>query len=150
MAEEEGGMKNTALLRKTPMKQAGFVAKVKPLSGLLRTANLREPKTKPKFKTRQRAVTPEEKLLWNRMASEIGCIACRIDGIYNSYVSIHHIDGRTKPGCHLNVLPLCAAHHQDDGSGVISVHPWKARFEAKYGVQAFLLSLVMSKLGAEK
>ena len=82
----------------------------------------------------------KEKELWNAIA-ELGCIACRKDGRFNPYVSIHHCDGRTKPGAHKKVLALCAGHHQD-GSGamdLIAVHPYKARFEAKYGTQEELM-----------
>lgn len=71
----------------------------------------------------------------------LGCIACRMDGNYQPLVSIHHVDGRTKPTAHWLVLPLCAGHHQD-GTGVpglIAVHPWKTRFEEKYGTQLSLL-----------
>ncbi|NRB39917.1 MAG: recombination enhancement function domain protein [Pseudomonadales bacterium] len=28
------------------------------------------------------------------------------------YISLHHIDGRTKPGAHAKILPLCRYHHQ--------------------------------------
>ena len=81
-----------------------------------------------------------ERELWDELAS-LGCIACRKDGRFNSMVSIHHIDGRTKPGAHRKVLPLCAGHHQDGtgAPGLIAVHPYKARFEAKYGKQTELL-----------
>jgi hypothetical protein len=68
------------------------------------------------------------------------------DGRFNPHVSIHHVDGRTKPGCHLLVLPLCGPHHQDDGSGTISVHPWKARFEKRYGAQLDLVNECMTLL----
>jgi Recombination enhancement, RecA-dependent nuclease len=85
-----------------------------------------------------------DKQLWNKMAS-IGCIACRKDGVFNSQVSIHHIDGRTKPGAHRLVLPLCAGHHQDGtgADGLIAVHPWKSRFEDRYGKQLALLEECM-------
>lgn len=90
-----------------------------------------------------------EKALHSLMAA-FGCIACHIDGIKNTWVSIHHIDGRTKPGCHKKVLPLCAGHHQD-GTGndksMIPVHPYKARFEARYGSQMDLMAIVMKKIG---
>jgi hypothetical protein len=83
------------------------------------------------------------------MAALVGCIACHLDGRPTDYVSIHHIDGRTKPGCHRLVLPLCAGHHQD-GTGndkeLIAVHPFKARFEARYGSQLHLLQLVMNMI----
>jgi hypothetical protein len=88
--------------------------------------------------------TKDEKALWSRMAA-YGCVACRKDGWHNAEVSIHHIDGRTKPGAHRKVLPLCAGHHQDGTGipGLIAVHPWKSRFEGRYGTQAELLAEVM-------
>jgi len=82
--------------------------------------------------------TRTEKLYWSRLVGVVGCIACRIDGTPTNHCSIHHIDGRTKPGAHLNVLPLCARHHQTGGTEAPSIHPWKRRFESKYGTQAEL------------
>lgn len=75
---------------------------------------------------------------WDKVAS-VGCIACLQDGIFNDYVSIHHVDGRTKPGAHMKVLPLCGPHHQTGGEDAPAIHPFKARFEAKYGTQEQLL-----------
>ncbi len=76
--------------------------------------------------------------------SSIGCIACLLEGRFMQEVSIHHIDGRTTPGAHFEVLPLCAGHHQDGTGlpGLIAVHPWKARFEQRYGSQGDLLQMV--------
>lgn len=85
--------------------------------------------------------TKAEKAYQDKIAA-VGCIACLHDGIYNPHVLLHHVDGRTKPGSHLRVLPLCGSHHQDDGSGAIAVHPWKARFEREYGKQTELLEEV--------
>ena len=76
-----------------------------------------------------------EKLYWTRLVCVVGCIACRIDGRINHHVSIHHSDGRTKPGAHMRVLPLCDRHHQTGGEEAPAIHPWKARFEDKYGKQ---------------
>ena len=104
------------------------------------------PVRKAAMKTKQRAVAPAEKVLWDRLAA-LGCIACMKEGRYNPHVSIHHVDGRTKPGCHLLVLPLCAPHHQDDGSGALAVHPWKARFEKRYGSQLELVAECMNLIG---
>ena len=85
-----------------------------------------------------------EKALQDRIA-QLGCIACLKDGVFNDLVSIHHIDGRTKPDAHTKVLPLCAGHHQDNTgqAGLIAVHPWKKRFEQRYGGQYALLDEVM-------
>lgn len=130
-------MKRTAILQRS-----GFTRRARAKAPAARKTGLR---------SRQRAVTPEEKAYWERLAGEIGCIACRVAGLATSdYVSIHHIDGRTKPGCHLNVLPLCAGHHQQ-GTGadksLVAVHPNKARFEQLYGTQAALRELCNQRLG---
>ena len=109
-------------------------------------------KKKPAMKTRQLAVTAAEKVLWSQLAA-LGCVACMKDGHFNTHVSIHHIDGRTKPGCHQLVLPLCAQHHQQDDSdaaGRIAVHPWANRFEARYGPQMALLAACMELLDRTK
>lgn len=129
----------------TPMVRSGFIAR----SPFPRN---REPAA-PRMKSRQRAPTKPEKLLWTRMADVVGCIACHLDGRFNPVVSIHHIDGRTKPGCHLLVLPLCAGHHQDatgEDKSLIAVHPDKAQFEQRYGLQTGLLALVHQLLGAPR
>lgn len=90
-----------------------------------------------------------EKLMWSRLVSEVGCIACRIDGRINNHVSIHHIDGRTKPGAHSNVIPLCGPHHQTGGENAPAIHPWKRRFEAKYGTQEALKAMCDGLLDKE-
>ncbi len=92
-----------------------------------------------------RTPTKAEREFHDRMAS-LGCVACRFDGHATELVSIHHIDGRTKPGAHTKVLPLCGPHHQHDDTdpaGRIGVHPYKARFESRYGAQQKLLDLCL-------
>jgi hypothetical protein len=84
-----------------------------------------------------------------RAVGRMPCIACEKDGHYNDYVSLHHIEGRTKPNAHLEVLPLCASHHQHNDSdpmGRIGIHPYKQRFEALYGTSRQLLNEVKSKI----
>lgn len=87
-----------------------------------------------------RPVTTAERAFHNALCDEVGCIACRQNGVRNHYVSVHHIFGRTKECAHWTVLPLCAAHHQQ-GTGpqgtekVIAVHPNKALFESTFGSQ---------------
>ena len=132
------------LKRTSPMPSTGMLS----LQSHQRTA----PKRKADLKSKERAVTAAEKLLWTRLAA-LGCVACKKDGNFNTHVSIHHVDGRTKPGCHQLVLPLCAGHHQD-GTGedktLIAVHPWKARFEARYGTQAELMDECAQALGEQQ
>ncbi|WP_332872977.1 Ref family recombination enhancement nuclease [Bordetella bronchiseptica] len=88
-----------------------------------------------------RSPTAAQKRFHDLLCQHVGCIACRKEGLFNSWVSVHHVDGRTKPEAHWLVLPLCAGHHQDGTGGqwMIAVHPHKARFEAKYGRQRGLL-----------
>lgn len=129
-------MKRTEFKRGKPMARAAKI-------GVLGAAAVQRkaPARRAAMKTKQRAVAPAEKVLWDRLAN-LGCIACMKDGRYNPHVSIHHVDGRTKPGCHLLVLALCAPHHQHDDTdpaGRIGVHPFKARFEARYGTQEELM-----------
>jgi hypothetical protein len=129
--------------RAAPMVRSSFLARST-------FARNREPAA-PRMKSRQRTPTKPEKLLWSRMADQVGCIACHLDGRASPVVSIHHIDGRTKPGCHGKVLPLCAGHHQDatgEDKSLIAVHPDKARFERRYGPQMGLLALAHQLLNA--
>lgn len=92
-----------------------------------------------------RPVSDAEKNLHDRIA-QMGCVACRKLGIHNTHVSIHHVHGRTKPGCHMHVLPLCEPHHQDNGTA-IAVHPWKARWEREFGKQDDLVAQQWEELG---
>lgn len=85
--------------------------------------------------------TKAQKEYHDLLCRVVGCAACRVEGRINLMVSVHHIDGRTKPDAHWKVLPLCAGHHQDGtgAPGLIAVHPWKARFEREYGKQMVLM-----------
>lgn len=140
-------MKRLTEMKRTGMK-SGKALVPKPFKTATPKAK-KAPARKATLKTRQLAVTAEEKRFWDRMAKEIGCVACMKDGYFNPHVSIHHIDGRTKPGCHWLVLPLCGPHHQHDDTdpaGRTGVHPWSARFEKKYGTQHELLAQCMKLL----
>lgn len=133
---------NSTLKRGKPMKRAPFK----------KSALSKPMKINPKAKLNSngmkgKSVTAEQKRFHDALAS-LGCIACRLDGNDQPMVSIHHIDGRTKPDAHWLVLPLCAGHHQNGtgAPGLIAVHPWKARFETHYGNQLCLLESCMSTL----
>lgn len=63
--------------------------------------------------------TALEKILGNKIG-DIGCICCINKKWYTSemqeqemtkFVSLHHVEGRTKEWAHAKVLPLCAYHH---------------------------------------
>lgn len=94
--------------------------------------------------------TRQEKILWLRMAAH-GCVACKQDGFVNLAVEIHHLDGRTKEGAHRRVIPLCAGHHRDGAGlpGLVAVHPWKARFAARYGAVEDLWRAAITKAGGD-
>ncbi|WP_338923971.1 Ref family recombination enhancement nuclease (plasmid) [Pseudomonas silesiensis] len=95
-----------------------------------------------------RPVTDAEKLLHDRIA-QLGCICCRMEGKgLNPHVSIHHAHGRMKPGAHMWVLALCEPHHQDNGTAVAR-HPWKRRWEAKFGKEDDLIRKQWEDLGVE-
>lgn len=151
------------LQRKTPMARGTGFKALAAGAGLLRVvavqaqARAREPKP-PKvlrpMKSRGmkgRPPTADEARFMDAIAA-LGCIACLKDGWHNPEVSVHHIDGRTKPGAHLLVLPLCAGHHQH-GTGpnpaLIAVHPYKARFEQRYGAQRALLAECLGMINDE-
>lgn len=95
-----------------------------------------------------RAPTAEQKRFHDLLAREIGCAASWLDGFRDPVCSIHHIDGRTKPDAHWLVLPLSAGNHQEGtgAPGRIAVHPWKARFENRYGKQEDILRRCIAHL----
>lgn len=132
-----------SLKRTTPIPRGkGFKQRTGTIARKL-SAPILKPARKAGLKTKQRAVSAEDKALWDCLAA-LGCVACMKDGHYNPHVSIHHVDGRTKEGCHQRVLALCAPHHQKDDTDPmrrISVHGNKARFEARYGSQAELMAM---------
>ena len=100
-----------------------------------------------------RTPTKAEKRFHDLLARVVGCAACRFGhGQFTDYVSIHHIDGRTKPGCQQLVLPLCGPHHQDTAwpeNDFIAIHPWRRRFEARYGTEMELLDKCKLYLGEQ-
>lgn len=89
-----------------------------------------------------RTPTKEEKA-WLDAIGEIGCIVCKVHHDTFTPASPHHIGGKTKPGAHLNTIPLCGLHHQggNDCAEYTSRHPYKARFEARYGTEAELIEI---------
>ena len=85
------------------------------------------------------APTVEERA-WLDWIVAYGCVACRIDGLGVVPPAVHHmLFGGRRMG-HLFSLPLCQpGHHMDGGTGMVSRHPWKARFEERYGSEESLL-----------
>lgn len=100
-----------------------------------------------KAKPGKRTPTVDEQR-WMDAIVAYGCVACRIDG--NGFVpaAVHHIlRGGVRMG-HLFTLPLCdPGHHQNSSDKRISRHPWKARFEQRYGSEDHLLSMLRAEIG---
>lgn len=144
--------------RSTELKRTGFKPRTQPMNrtGVLGQSSFqREAKTRKPMKSRGmkgRTPTVEEQRFMDAVGG-LGCIACRKDGRINPWASIHHIDGRTKPGAHLKTLALCGPHHQQDDSdpmGRLSVHGHKAQFEARYGTQYELLAECIELINSGK
>ena len=78
---------------------------------------------------------------WMDDVRSLGCIVCRQEGKGHTPAEIHHIDGKTKLGAHFHVIPLCYYHHRQ-GSDIgqfTSRHPFKKRFEERYGPEVELM-----------
>lgn len=78
-----------------------------------------------------------------------GCVACRLDRVAPRPTAIHHLlRGGVRMG-HRYTIGLCDPGHHQDGApiGLTSRHPWKARFEARYGSELQLLALTDEALG---
>lgn len=77
---------------------------------------------------------------------ELGCIACINQGFIRpyevapEYTVIHHVEGRTKPGAHFKVLPLCDTHHSR--YKVEGLHYNLTTWEAIHGTQEELMERV--------
>ena len=79
--------------------------------------------------------------------SQLGCIVCLKQGVGYNPCEIHHINGKTKPNAHFQVIGLCYEHHRKGGdSEPISRHPYKNRFIAAYGTEEQLLREVLTEL----
>lgn len=145
------------------MKRTGFIRTAYshatvPLTPATRTGVVRrvsdEVRAVPKdvaAKPGKRAPTVMEQK-WMDAIVRYGCIACVLDGQQPRPTAVHHILRGGRRIGHLFSLPLCdtpqGGHHQNGASiGLVSRHPYKARFEAKYGTELELLAMLKQKLG---
>lgn len=82
-------------------------------------------------------------------ATRLGCIVCCLHHDTYSPATVHHIDGKTKPGAHFRSIPLCYLHHQGgaDCAEYVSRHPYKKRFEVRYGSEHHLLAETRRRIG---
>lgn len=85
---------------------------------------------------------------WLSKICDLGCIVCLMEGHGYSPAMPHHLIGKTAIGAHFETIPLCHAHHQGgyDNEECVSRHPYKARFEARYGTESELLQETIRRL----
>ena len=82
---------------------------------------------------------------WMASVAAFGCIVCWLFHGVKTPCAVHHIlRGGIRMG-HMHTIGLCdPGHHQNaglqPGSGKISRHPDKARFEEAYGTELDLLA----------
>lgn len=86
---------------------------------------------------------------WMDAIVRYGCIACVMDGQQPRPTAVHHILRGGRRIGHLFSLPLCDPGHHQNGAalGLVSRHPFKARFELKYGAELDLLARLKKELG---
>ncbi|WP_416340604.1 Ref family recombination enhancement nuclease [Pantoea eucrina] len=98
-----------------------------------------------------RTPTAAERVVMDALG-KLPCIACLQHGKESQLISLHHIDGRTKPGAHLLQIPLCNHHHQHAAPAHVRAEfPWlvpvhadgttggKAKFTKYNGTESELL-----------
>jgi hypothetical protein len=108
-------IQNTQPLNTRPDKLRKKTTKTKAISPI----DVKRSKSIKSKGLKGRAPTALEKKLGNKIG-DIGCICCLNKKWYTTdmaeqegikFVSLHHVDGRTKQWAHAKVLPLCAYHH---------------------------------------
>ena len=89
---------------------------------------------------RGRTPTADERRYMDAVG-QLGCIVCRHSGIHTPG-TIHHVNGKTKPGAHFDIFNLCGLHHQGgmDCVEYTSRHPYKAAFQKRYGSEESLMA----------
>jgi len=109
-----------------------------------------------------RTPTAAERVVMDALG-KLPCIACLQHGKESLLISLHHIDGRTKPGAHLLQLPLCIYHHQHAApDNVRAQYPWlvpvhadgitggKSEFSRHNGTERELLKKAYTLAGITK
>lgn len=111
-----------------------------------------------------RPYNAEEKRLASKLAS-IGCICCINQGWIQThssnetglqFISLHHVEGRTKAWAHAKVLPLCHYHHQTEApphapAELFPLHGnAKTHWERINGTQEALLEQVYAMIDEER
>lgn len=96
-----------------------------------------------------KATPTKDERRWLDAIVAYGCVACRLDGVPSRPPAVHHILRGGRRMGHLHTLPLCDPGHHQNGQefGLVSRHPWRARFEERYGTELELLERLRTELG---
>lgn len=71
-----------------------------------------------------RTPTAAERRVMGTLA-KLPCTACWLHKHHQPLISLHHVNGRTADGAHMDVIPLCRWHHQDAApKDVREQYPW--------------------------
>ena len=86
---------------------------------------------------------------WMGAIVEMGCCVCLREMDVQTPAEVHHLMGKTKRGSHLLTIPLCYAHHRSGltNDRVTSRHPFKNRFEDRYGSEQDLYQWTVNTIG---
>ena len=89
---------------------------------------------------------------WMDAIRQMGCIVCLQEWDVITPAEIHHIAGKTKKYSHLLTIPLCYHHHRsgEDNERFTSRHPFKRRFEERYGYENHLYHDVYQKVFGQR
>jgi hypothetical protein len=96
----------------------------------------------------KRKATREEER-WIKAALDFGCWACVMDGHAPRPTAYHHVVIGNRRLGHLFGYGLCDPGHHQNGQalGLISRHPHKAQFEARYGTDMEITGHLKVRLG---
>ncbi len=86
---------------------------------------------------------------WMDAITAMGCIACILDGHPGTPGAVHHLLRGGRRMGHMHTICLCDPGHHQNGQarGMVSRHPFKARFEAKYGPEDTLRGRTQALVG---
>lgn len=86
---------------------------------------------------------------WMGKIADLGCIVCINHHYHHTPASPHHMEGRTKEGCHFLTIPLCAIHHQTGGEGIAFHATGRKTWEKRFGTERELLQQCKDILNGE-
>lgn len=81
----------------------------------------------------------------------LGCLVCLNLGHGPTPAELHHPRsgcGISQRASHMDVIPLCPAHHRTGGYGV-AIHAGQKTWEARFGTEKELLEQVRRLVGEE-